>query len=70
MQKYCTAKGINDIDDQLLEDGKCNLSVPLEEQIIYFINEHDIKNSEFIIENYVFAINLNDIYYIPIHKLI
>ena len=66
-QKYCA---VDDSNYQLLEDGKCYISVPLEKHEVYFIDEDDTVSDSLFINHYVFDIGIKDIYYIPVHSKI
>lgn len=66
-QKYCAVKNNdNDLDYLYLVDGKCYVTLLLSEQDVYFINEDDVISDELTIYDYVFDLDIEDIYYIPV----
>lgn len=70
-QKYCAVKKENgDLDYLFLENGKCYISVPLNEQLLYFVNEYDVVSDELFVNNYVLDVDLRDKYYIPLNSKI
>lgn len=69
-QEYCSL-GSNIIDKTLLtyqklENGKCYISIPYEEQYIYFKNSNGIVTDPYLINDLVIDLNVKDNYYLSI----
>lgn len=69
-QEYCSI-GTNSIDQNSfiyykLENGKCYISIPYEEQYIYFKNSNGIITDSYLINDLVIDLNIKDNYYLSI----
>jgi hypothetical protein len=58
-----------EITFQKLSNEKCYLTVPLEEQVIFFKNDKSVSSKKLSVNNYVVYINLVDKYYMPVNSV-
>ncbi len=65
----CGLRNQNDsIDFQRIEDDTCYLQNELSPYKLYFKDKKNNISKEFSIDNYVAAVNLKDVYYLPLNK--
>lgn len=67
-QKNCAL--VQESDDSLemqpLENGKCYLTVPFQQQYVAFENAANVRSESLVLDNYVVDLTLDEKYYLPL----